>query len=216
MGKNRRKQIIINRPFQLRFMAYISLPLLLITLLTLIGLYLGIWGSVLEVFSDHQLRNDLVTASRLTQYEEARQRPGLRDLESLSFFNETEKLSLHQREAFRNILDEVHRKIFPKFLLILLFIAWGSIFISHKIAGPLYRYQKILEELEKGNVGIRVNLRKSDEGKILAARFNQTLSALDSMFQRLKAILKEHESDPERMAGRLKEELSKIKTSADS
>src|SRR5574337_629496 len=35
----------------------------------------------------------------------------------------------------------------PRFFLLICLIAWGSIYLSHKIAGPLYRFQVSLEDL---------------------------------------------------------------------
>lgn len=213
--KNRRKHFFINKPLQLRYMAFTSIPLLIISMVLIIGLYHGVWASVFEAFSNDRLRYELLSASQMKDYEHLR--PGKRDHVgfSLSFFKQAEKLNRYQREAFKEILDETNRKIAPKLFLLILFLAWGSIYVSHKIAGPLYRFSKILEDLEKGNLQARINLRKYDEGKILARQFNNALIHLDTTFSRLKHIIKENESDPERMTARLKEELSKIKTSSE-
>lgn len=216
MRTDRRKHFFINKPFQLRFMAYISLPLLLVTLIIVLGLYIGIWASVLNAFSNERLRSDLLTASRLTEYEQAREGPVEEASASLFLFKKTEKLSRRQKEVFKGILDEANRDILPKFGLVLLLVAWGSIYISHKVAGPLYRFHKILEEIDRGNLRIRAYLRKRDEGKSLISRFNDTLQNLDMTFSKLKNIVRENESNHERLVLRLKEELSKIKTTTDA
>ncbi|MDO8536069.1 MAG: hypothetical protein Q7S30_03555 [Candidatus Omnitrophota bacterium] len=49
-----------------------------------------------------------------------------------------------------------------------------TLFTSHRIAGPLYRIQKDLEELSKGNLNVSFNLRKGDEIKVLADTLNDT------------------------------------------
>ena len=72
MNKNRRKHFLINKPFQFRYMLFVTAPLLIICTIALLSFYIGIWGSVLDVFSDAQLRKDLLTASRMVQYEERR------------------------------------------------------------------------------------------------------------------------------------------------
>lgn len=201
---------------QLRFMLYVTFPLIVITVVMMVGLYIGIWGSMLDAFSNEQLRNDLLTASRLTEYESARETAPRGQDTSLNLFLKAEKLSSRQREVFKEILDEANARIIPKFILLLFFIAWLSVFISHKVAGPFYRFHTTFDEILKGNMRTRIHLRKADECKSLAGRFNDALTFLDTTFARLKNIIRENKSEPERMTDRLKEELSKIKTSADS
>ena len=213
--KERRKHFLIDKPLQFRYMAYIIIPLFSVSLISIISLYLGIWGGVLDAFSDEQIRNDLLIASRLTEYEQARTPQHQEPISTLSFFKQTEKLSQRQREVFKDVLDETNRKLIAKFLFLLFFIAWGSIYLSHKIAGPLYRFHSTLEQIGNGDVRVRIKLRKEDEAKILANKFNQTLEHLDFTFSRLKNIVRENESNPERLLARIKEELKKIRTSAD-
>ena len=210
--KERRRKFLINKPHQLRFMVYVTFPLLAICSITMLGLYFGVWGSVLDAFSDDRIRNDLLLASRLTEYEQARH-PVPNEISTLSFFQQAKRLSQRQREIFKDILNETNRKLLPKFLLVLFFIGWGSIYISHKIAGPLYHFDRVLAEIDKGNLRIRVRLRQGDEARFLGERFSQTIEKLDQTFCRLKNIIRENENDPEHMTARLKEELSKIKTS---
>lgn len=213
--KERRKHFLVNKPLQLRYMAYISLPFLIISVIGMISLYVGIWGGVLDAFSDERMRNDLLIASRLTEYEQARLPTQEQSPSALSFFKQTQKLSERQREIFKEILDETNRKLTAKFLILLFFIAWGSIYVSHKIAGPLYRFHATLEELDRGNLRTRIQLRRFDEAQFLAERFNRAIENLDFTFARLKNIIRQHESNAEHMTARLKEELSKIRTSAD-
>lgn len=213
--KERRRHFFINKPLQLRYMLYVALPFLVISLITILSLYIGIWGGVLDAFSDEKIRNDLLIASRLTEYEQARLPAAEEPISTLSFFKQSQRLSQRQREVFKDILDDANRKLFMKLFLLVIFIAWGSIYISHKIAGPLYRFHAILQEIEKGNLRTRVSLRKFDEARPLAMVFNHVLENLDYIFSRLKNIIRENESNTERMTSRLKEELSKIKTSAD-
>jgi hypothetical protein len=68
MAQNRRKQFFINKPLQVRFMLAVVIPLLFINLVAIAGFYFGIWGKVLDSFSDEKTLNDLVTASRMVEY----------------------------------------------------------------------------------------------------------------------------------------------------
>jgi len=54
-----------------------------------------------------------------------------------------------------------------------------TLFTSHRIAGPLYRIQKDLEELSRGNLNVSFNLRKNDEIKVLA----ETLNDMTGLFR---------------------------------
>ena len=101
------------------------------------------------------------------------------------------------------------------FCFLLALIAWGSIYISHKIAGPLYRFELTLKQITQGYLNTRIRLRKYDEAQFLADRFNESIEVLDFTFGKLKNIIHENEANPERMKARLTEELAKIKTSAD-
>ncbi|MCM8775921.1 MAG: HAMP domain-containing protein [Candidatus Omnitrophica bacterium] len=213
--KERRRHYFIDKPLQLRYMAYILIPLVTVSVIAIFSLYFGIWGGVLDAFSDEKIRNDLLIASRLTEYEQARLPYSEAKVSPLSFFRQTEKLSQRQREVFKNILNETNRKIFLNFIFLLFFIGWGSIYVSHKIAGPLYRFHATLESIEKGDFRIRIHLRSRDEAQFLAECFNRTLENLDFTFSRLKNIVTENESKSERLTVRLKEELSKFRTSAD-
>ena len=55
-----------------------------------------------------------------------------------------------------------------------------ALFFSHFIAGPLFRFEKTLEEMRNGNLAINVKLRKNDELKDVADAFNQALAGLRS------------------------------------
>ncbi|HTL46731.1 MAG TPA: hypothetical protein VL688_01575 [Verrucomicrobiae bacterium] len=215
MAANQRKNFFINKPLQIRFMLYLTLPVMIITTVIMVGLYIGIWGNMLDAFSNERVRNDLLTASRLTEYENARLPEGQQESSTLRFFKQAEKLSARQREVFKDILDDTNKKIIPKFMLLLVFMAWGTVFISHKIAGPFFRFSATLEEVTKGNMRVRIHLRKKDEGRSIAARFNKTLAFLDDTFSQIKSIIRENDSNRDQMAAKLKEELSKIKTSGD-
>lgn len=212
MPQNRRKHFFINKPLQIRFMLAVIIPLLLINFIALAGLYFGIWSKVLETFSDDQTLNDLVTASRMVEYEQARHPVASQDFSSLSFFKQTEKLSLRQREIFKGILDETNQSLLWKFLLLLFFLGWGTIFISHKIAGPFFRFSKAFSAVEKGDYRSRIALRKLDEGHVVAQEFNDAMEKTDHLLSNLKTLVQE--KDAPQAVAKIKEKLSTVQTSA--
>ena len=213
--KERRRHFFINKPLQLRYMLPISAALLLVSLVSLANLYFGIWGGVFEAFSDLKIQNDLVTAARMQEYEEARL-PSVSSTESfstLSLFRQAERLSQRQREVFKDILDRNNRSLIGKLIFLFVLIAWGSIFLSHKIAGPFYRFQTTFNRMRQGDLAVRCHLRKFDEAQPIAESLNQTLEFLDSTVSRLKNFAQEEGGDLSQRLSRLREELSNFKTS---
>ena len=48
----------------------------------------------------------------------------------------------------------------------------GSLFLSRRILGPLYRFELTLDNMLKGRLNNRIHLRDKDEGKVLAQKIN--------------------------------------------
>jgi len=84
-------------------------------------------------------------------------------------------------------------------LLVMLMVAVGVgiagmvifILLSHRIAGPLYRFEKDLEEICSGNLTKRINLRKTDQLAELKESLNAVVGSLDHRMSRLKSITAE-------------------------
>lgn len=210
--KNRRKQILIDKSLQFRYSFYIGITLFLVCSISAIGLYFGIWSSVIRSFSDEKIRATLETAARLEEYEAART-PEISHAmpASLKFFKEVSLLSLRQREIVKEILEKANRELFWPIVLLIVSIGAGSIYLSHKIAGPFYRFRKSFEEIEDGNLKIRIHLRKFDEGKQTADEFNKMALSLDQSVSQLKQLARE--SDERELKSKLTRELSKFRTS---
>ncbi|HAO92990.1 MAG: hypothetical protein A2X99_06970 [Deltaproteobacteria bacterium GWB2_55_19] len=58
--------------------------------------------------------------------------------------------------------------------------------VSHKIAGPLYRFEKSLEETGKGDLTHRFNLRTDDQMGLLAERLNGFNSLMDASIAKMQ------------------------------
>lgn len=56
----------------------------------------------------------------------------------------------------------------------------GLILISHKIAGPLYRFEKGVTEVSKGDLSYRFKTRKGDQLTELSESLNSLVSMMDS------------------------------------
>jgi|DewCreStandDraft_4_1066084.scaffolds.fasta_scaffold00712_67 signal transduction histidine kinase len=78
--------------------------------------------------------------------------------------------------------------ILPVIILIVIFSIIAILF-SHKIAGPIYRVEKIAEELKNGNLNISVRFRKDDELHHLAEALNNMISGIKNMIAADKKII---------------------------
>lgn len=61
------------------------------------------------------------------------------------------------------------------------------IFLSHRLAGPLYRFENILNTIKKGDLTQRFKLREKDEFVDLANSINEHTDTLDKNMGHLKA-----------------------------
>jgi methyl-accepting chemotaxis protein len=100
---------------------------------------------------------------------------------SLDFYSLSEKA-----EAARTLLI-LHRTVWPGIAGIILLFGALSIFVTHKIAGPLYRLKKTISEITKGNLDVKVRLRKRDDLKDLAEHVNMLADELKTFVNTVKA-----------------------------
>ena len=214
-SKNRRKRFLIHKKMQLHYVLYIAVTLTIVSAVGMTGIYFGIWGSIVTAFSEDSLRQSMITAAQISEYEQARRRrtdAGLR-LPSVRIFRETALLSERQKEMIREIMDETNQKTLGLGTLLLIFIGWGSIFLTHKIAGPVFKLRQYCKLVEKGDLTIRIKFRKFDEIPELAEQFNNMIAALDASLTQIKRISRQ--SPPETALHGLQKEFAKIKTTSD-
>lgn len=68
--------------------------------------------------------------------------------------------------------------------LAMIFIGFGllvtvfAIFASHKFAGPMYRFKKVLESVKDGDLTVRASLREKDELKDFQEILNQAIGSI--------------------------------------
>jgi len=70
-------------------------------------------------------------------------------------------------------------------LIIVAQIALLTIFFSHKLAGPIYRFEKMCHSLIEGNYTDKIYLRRGDEMQNLAQLINEVIRTTD---ERLTAL----------------------------
>ncbi len=171
-----RRSYFINAGIQLRYMSVIVVSMLVASFVTGFVLYFGIWGAVIPEFSTESLANKLETASRLRDYEQVRMR--MPENKELSVFKEAKLLSDHEQGVVAGILASANLKLIPRLLAVILVMAVASIFISHKIAGPAYRFNRSAVSIAEGDLTTKFNLRKDDEFKDVAESLEKMAGSL--------------------------------------
>lgn len=64
-------------------------------------------------------------------------------------------------------------------LVFVFFIGLAAVFLSHKTAGPLYRFNLIFNQISKDNLEPRVKLRPDDELQDIAQTFNKMMDRIN-------------------------------------
>lgn len=193
----KRHHFLIKKGFQLKYTLLVLSMLLIVMLVSGAGIYIGMWGSIIENFSEFKVSQDLETAKRIAGYEDVRYTKG--DYRLNRVFREAELLSEQQRQAISNALVAVNRSLVPKIIILAGIMFLAGIFISHKIAGPMYRFERSAEAVKEGNLKIHFKVRKNDEMK-------KTASVLESMVESLRSDI----SSIKKAKEELKIEIAKI------
>lgn len=76
------------------------------------------------------------------------------------------------------LFKEIIRSYGVYIFLLGIIISSLSLFLSHRIAGPLFRFERSVEEITKGNLSFRISLRRRDEAKELAHMINEMIETL--------------------------------------
>jgi methyl-accepting chemotaxis protein len=80
----------------------------------------------------------------------------------------------------------LHSKFWPAVIFALILIALHSIRTSHKIAGPLYRFDRLFESMKEGNLSSKITLRKGDYLINEMDNINEMLESLQIRVQEIK------------------------------
>lgn len=86
-----------------------------------------------------------------------------------------------------SIVNTVNFRILISMLVISPIVGFLGIYLSHKIAGPIYRIEKFLGTMVSGDLSTRITLRKGDEMVSLANGINRLTDSLSSTIAAEKA-----------------------------
>ncbi len=85
------------------------------------------------------------------------------------------------------LLPILIQTVFIVMLLVGIATVFVTLFVSHKISGPLYHFKKAMEELEKGDFSADFRIRCFDQLQSLAETFNAMIGKTRKQVNLIKA-----------------------------
>lgn len=119
----------------------------------------------------------------------------------------------------------LHKRVWIGFAIVSVLAGIHAVFSSHRLVGPMYRFEKMVQELLAGNYKLRIKIRRRDEFKEMEGYLNrlaeklEVTQARDNQFyhdariklETIRAMLEaegaEYPSDVKRLASELIYEL---------
>ena len=188
MKAHRRRNYLVKKTLQIRYALYIFITLCLTVLAASACVSFGLWDQIENEFTSARIRNRLQIATQIAEYGAARTQQASNSLKKLADFDDVEILSAREKEILVESLKKHNIELAIKAVALFFIIAIGTIFLTHKIAGPLYRFQKTFDEINKGDLKQRVYLRKDDHARDILPHLNAMLSSLDYSFAKIKVL----------------------------
>ncbi len=80
----------------------------------------------------------------------------------------------------------LHQTIWPALPVALLLVGLHSLFFSHRIAGPIYRFRHIFTAVANGDLTVKAKIRKNDYLQAEAQRLEDMLDGLRSKIKEIE------------------------------
>lgn len=106
----------------------------------------------------------------------------------IMFFPSILALSAEGKEQYaaaKEILA-LHKRFWPAVFIVTVIIGGHSIFLFHRIFGPLYRFKKTMEDITRGDISYNIKLRKNDFLKDEEVVMNGMITSLRNSLESLK------------------------------
>jgi methyl-accepting chemotaxis protein len=92
------------------------------------------------------------------------------------------------RAEAANALKLLNRFMWPGIAAVILLFGMISIFITHKVAGPLFVIERMIRHISEGNFSARIKLRKGDD----LAEFEHAMNHMAENLENSLSALHEH------------------------
>lgn len=171
-----RKHFFIDRKMQGRYMLTFLIPMLIMLVFFLMTLYVA---SQSIVSTTTRILKEEIETKIATQFQD-QQNPPLESYQSLVTNIQDYIRDFSSDVKFRKAIISSLSWVFGfGIFLIVIQIAMLTIFFSHKLAGPVFRFEKICNSLIGGNYTEKIQLRKGDEMQNLANLLNDVIRTTD-------------------------------------
>jgi methyl-accepting chemotaxis protein len=91
-------------------------------------------------------------------------------------------------------VSSTEKLLFPAILtaeiISILIVALISLFVSHRMAGPVYRFERVIEDMRDGNLDFTFKIREKDEFKELADSLGELISEYNQVIGQTKKSTK--------------------------
>ena len=115
----------------------------------------------------------------------------------------SEDVPLSARAEAANAFLLLNRYMWPGIAAIILLFGAVSIFITHRVAGPLFVIERMINQIAGGNLSTRIKLRKGDDliefeqsMNRMAEKLEASLSELQERARNLSAMARDPALDP--------------------
>ncbi|MDO5577549.1 MAG: hypothetical protein Q4F84_10765 [Fibrobacter sp.] len=184
-----RKHFFIDKNFQGRYMMTFLIPMLVLLAFMLFTLYFA--SHAIIKTSTRIIKNDIENRIALELQDQSE--PTVIQYEA-AFLGIKDYLRTfsNNKEFRKNLMNSLLLVFGVGVLLVIIQVVLLTIFFSHKIAGPVYRFENVFHNIINGNYTDQIKLRRGDEMKNLAVLFNEALR-----LTRLRMITLKDKNSPE-------------------
>lgn len=193
-----RTHFFIDKKFQGRYMLTFLIPMFIMLLFMLGILYLA---SQTIIQSTIRTLKQNVDSKIVSELQDTRNPAPEQYKVALEGVNEYIRTFADSKEYQNNVLSALLWVVGGGLLLVIIQIVLLTVFFSHKVAGPIYRFEKACNSVIEGDYTSEIKLRKGDEMQNLATLLNEAIKVSGN---RLK-MLSESENNENR-----KEIISKL------
>jgi nitrate/nitrite-specific signal transduction histidine kinase len=169
----KRKHYFIDRHFQGRYMLTFFIPMFIMLAFMVGTLYYA--AITLADSTNRIIRQDIETIITLELQDQAE--PSVERYKAMANGISGYLKSLSENREIRQRMITTLLWVFGTGLFVVMIqIVFMTVFFSHKIAGPVYRFENLCHSIIEGKYADQIKLRKGDELQNLAGLLNMVVS----------------------------------------
>ena len=98
----------------------------------------------------------------------------------------SEATSFAEKQEAASQFLSLHTRVWPALLAVFLLLAVHSLVVSHRVAGPLYGFRRVLRAVGDGKLTVRAKIRKNDYLAEEADSINDMIAAVQEKIARIQ------------------------------